>query len=140
MIKPVNLKPLLPKRIFPTIGIAKAQKSYLQTQDIFEKGDSVKSAAVSFKKMVFESLDDWKTSVPRDNEDGATHLKKILAPYTVFTNKLNSHDAERFTKLAFGENQVEFIENASVRNKDVKLFKSVLEKRLGKSIREVVVK
>ena len=135
-----NMQNILPKRLYPTTGVIKAQKLYVQTGDIFVKSDSVREVAASFKKNIFDSVSDWDSQIPSDKEDGASLLKKLLAPYTVFAEKLIPHDSERFVRLAFGENQVEFLEKASLRNKDVMLFKTTLEKTLGKTIREVVVK
>ena len=132
------LSAVLPKRIFPTTTVQKAQNIYTQTTDVFEKQDVVKTTAATFKKTVFDSVSDWAEGIPADGKEGADFLKKLLAPYTVFVEKLSTHDAERFVKLVFGENQVEFIEDASTKNKDVMLLKDTLEKSLGKTIREVI--
>ena len=131
---------ILPKRICQTTQQSESYKVYTQTQDVFEKSDTVKSFAESFKKNVLDSVADWETNVPLDEEAGSTSLKNLLAPYTLWAEKLNQHDSERFVKLVFGETQVEYIEKASLRNSDVNLFKTTLENSLGKSIREVVVK
>ena len=139
----MNIKPIfsvIPKRMLPDTNVVSAQKAYAQSVDVFERGDTVKKVAVQFKKMVFDSVADWKDSVPLDNEDGALVFKNLLVPYTNFASKLSQKDTERFVSLVFGENQVEFLEQASLKNRDARLFKTTIEEHLGKTIREVVVK
>ena len=140
MLNLSSLENLLPKRIQQNQQVENAHQIYTHTCDTFQKSDSVKDVAVEFKKNLFDSIDDWNVSIPANGENGSTLLKKILAPYTQFVDTLNERDAERFVTLVFGENQVGMLEETSLKNDDVYLFQTTLEKRLGKTIREVVVK
>ena len=135
-----DISKLLSKSIAINTKVDTAHRAYSHATDIFDKRDTVKNVALEFKKNLFDSIDDWHLSIPANDESGSTLLKKILAPYTLFVDTLNEKDTERFTRFVFGENQVEMLEDASIKNNDIDLFKRTLEKSLGRTIREVIVR
>lgn len=128
----------LPKKIINNTTVVKNTKIYEETSDIFVRSDAVKNVAKEFRSRIIVPFSDWKGVLPVDGDEGADLLKKSMALFTGFVDKLSKVDAERFTKLAIGENHLEVIKNSSIVNKDVKLFKDTLEKSLGKTIENVI--
>ena len=76
--------------------------------------------------------------MPENGDEGSTILRNQLAGFTNFVDGLSKQDAEYFTKLVFGEEQLKAIELGTTKNVDIRLFKETLEKSLGKSIHSVV--
>lgn len=126
-------------RIRPYKPVEQKRIIYETTQDIFERKDTVLDVAKDFRKRLIKPIADWETGLPANGEDGYEVLRQTIASYTNYVEKLKPQDAERFTKLAIGETQMEAIETACKKNADIKLFKETLEKSLGKSIRSIII-
>lgn len=131
---------IIPKKIIKTPDVTMGVNIYTHTQDVFEKQDSVKEIAVSFKKEIIDAFSDWDNYIPNDSEAGSTFLKRKLAQYTLFVNQLSSTSAESFSKLVFGEKQIEEFKNAAKHNSDVALFVESLEEVMGKSLEKIIQK
>lgn len=128
----------LPKKIVNNTTVRNNAKLYEQTTDIFVRSDSVKDVAKEFRNKIIVPFADWKDILPADGECGADILSKSMALYTKIVEKLSKKDAEHFTRLAIGEDQLRVLENSSIGNKDVKLFMETLEKSLGNTIEKVI--
>lgn len=126
-------------RIRPYKPVDTKRVIYETTQDIFERRDTVLDVAKDFRKRLVNPIADWKTGLPAYGDEGYGTLRQIISSYTNYVEKLKPQDAEKFTKLAIGENQLDAIEAVCDKNVDIKLFKETLEKSLGKTIRSVIV-
>lgn len=115
---------------------AVVQKSllYQNSVDTFERSTLTKDIAIAFRKQIIIPYSEWEKALPADGEEGAELLKKILTPFKDAIKNLSKRDAEVFTKLAFGENQVKMLELSSMTNKDLMDFKLTLENILGKKL------
>ena len=114
------------------------RKKYLQTCDTFERTSAVKTVAKDFRQKIMDPFADWGKQFPRKNDEGYSVIRQSINATTNFIDELTQQDAEQFTKLVFGENQVLAIEEASKRNSDVKLLKDHLEEHLGTTIRKAI--
>ena len=110
---------------------------YQSSNDFFDRSSTVKDVAKEFKNRILK-FTDWKDGMPKNGDDGATLLREKMAGYTNFVEGLSKKDAEYFTKLVFGEEQIKALEAGAKQNVDVKLFSETLEKSLGKPIRKVI--
>ena len=126
-------------RIRPNKPVEQKRIIYETTKDIFERKDTVLDVAKDFRKRLINPISDWQTGLPAYGEDGYEILRQTIASYTNYVEKLKPQDAERFTKLAIGENQLEAIESVCEKNIDIKVFKETLEKSLGRTIRSVIL-
>lgn len=117
--------------------IASKKDQYTKSNDVFERYTTVKDVAKEFRKKIL-IFSDWKDGMPTNGDEGSTLLREQLASFTNFVDGLSQKDAEYFTKLVFGEEQLKVIEVGTKKNVDVRLFQETLEKRLGKSIHSVV--
>lgn len=108
---------------------------YQQADDVFVRSDLVKSVASDFREKMILPFANWDEAFPSDGEEGAELLKSLIVPYQQTIEKFSKHDAETFTRLVFGEKYIEQIENASIKNTDLRNFKLSLEKVLGKELR-----
>ncbi len=139
MVNFQNVKNSLIPRLRPNRKIEAKKAAYETAKDTFERKNSVLDVAKDFRKRVLEAFEtDWQQGVPLPGEDGYELLRQTMAPYTNYVQKLTQADAEKFTRLAIGENQLTAIEDASKKNIDVRRFKETLEESLGKSLRSIV--
>ncbi len=112
---------------------------YTTSEDIFERKDTVLDVAKDFRNRLIKPIADWKTGLPAYGEEGYNILRQNLASYTSYVEKLKQPDAEKFVRLAIGENQLNALEEAGKKNVDIRLFTETLEKSLGKTIRSVII-
>lgn len=130
---------IITQRIRPNKPIEVKKAIYTTSEDIFERKDTVLDVAKDFRNRLIKPIADWETGLPAYWEEGYNILRQNLASYTSYVEKLKQADAEKFTRLAIGENQLNALEEASKKNVDIRLFTETLEKSLGKLIRSVII-
>lgn len=91
-----------------------------------------------FKKNALDLFTDWKTTLPRDGEDGAKYLDSLLKPYTEHVKGLKEPDAQYFVKLCFGKDTLQALEEGSLINSSVKNFKEVIESTAGTTVKDLI--
>lgn len=100
----------------------------------------VNDLAKKFKSTVIEPFSDWtENTIPADKEDGSFLLKLCIKPFLPVLEKYSPEQVEKFTRLVFGEKQMETLTNASLKNSDIKELKDTIEKRIGKNIKGIYV-
>ena len=131
---------IIMQRIRPYKPVEVKKAIYTTSQDVFDRKETVLEVAKEFRSRLIKPFSaDWEKGLPKYNEDGYAVLRQALASYTSYVEKLKPVDAEKFAKLAIGENQLIALEKASKNNVDVKLFTETLEKSLGRTIRSVIL-
>lgn len=127
------------QKVRPYAPVESKRILYETTQDILEKKETVAEVARDFRKRVILPFSDWETGLPSYQDAGYEVLRQTMASYTNYVEKLKPQDAQKFARLSLGESQLNAIENASLKNVDIKLFKDTLEKSMGKTLRSVLI-
>ena len=116
----------------------KTQQRISKTQsfcgDVFTNNNSIKELGKKFRKEILDPLADKESELYQDKINGGKMLKSTLTPYNQRIQTFSREDAERFTKLVFGTNQIKLIDEEAKTSPELKVFRANLEKRLGQNI------
>lgn len=102
------------------------------------RGSEAYNVAKEFKKNAINIFSDWKSGFPKDGESGCKVLEKTLAPYTEQIKSLKQPEAQYFTKLCFGKETLQALEDGSLINSALKNFKVTLEEGMGTTVKELI--
>ena len=127
-------------KIINNKAVAKNCQIYANTKDTFERTTAMKDIARSFRTQVVVPFSDWESVLPANKKEGSTLLRDTLTPYIEAIKNFSKKDAEVFSKLVFGENQVKQLEKSSKKNTDIRVLKQTLEEAMGKSLSDVIIK
>lgn len=128
-------------KVRPDNTIIRQTEGYTEALNSLNSSDrnlAVATVAKDFRKRVVLPFADWKDHLPEDGEAGSGVLRQMISTYTEFIESLIPTDAEKFTKLAIGADQLDMIEKVGAKNTELRVFQETIESKVGKKILDII--